>query len=160
MDDVAAIVYKKIVADAQESASASRVVLTYRDVGIFEVLEITIRRVAHGYYTFNHVSKETACTVTAKNFSCVVDMIVARMRGTVNCNYAYSRAVKVLHDTPEDECLVLWEAKTAFDGIPHDEAQFERLRSELEEAARVAWNGVVDVCDVRDLDETDGVQGV
>ena len=87
-------------------------------------------------------------------------MIVARMRGTVNCNYAYSRAVKVLHDTPEDECLVLWEAKTAFDGIPHDEAQFERLRSELEEAARVAWNGVVDVRDVRDLDETDGVQGV
>ena len=47
-----------------------------------------------------------------------------------------------------------------FDGIAHDDAQFKQLRSELEEAARVAWNGVVDVRGVRDMDETDGVQDV
>ncbi len=47
-----------------------------------------------------------------------------------------------------------------FDDIPritHDESQFKQLRSELEEAARVAWDGVVDVRDVRDLNEADGL---
>lgn len=121
MDDVAAIVYEKIVADAQESASASRVVLTYRDVGVFDTMEVIIRRVAHRFYAFNHVSKETVCTITAKNFSCEAEMIVARMRDTIDSNYAYSRAVKVLHDTPDDECIILWQANTVFDGISHDE---------------------------------------
>ena len=34
-------------------------------------------------------------------------------------------------------------------------AQFGRLRSELEEATRVAWNGVVDVRDVRDVNDVE-----
>ena len=72
----------------------------------------------------------------------------------------YSRTVKVLHDAQEGECIVLWEANMEFDDIPritHDESQFKQLRSELEEAARVAWDGVVDVRDVRDLNEADGL---
>ena len=87
-------------------------------------------------------------------------MIVARMREVIDCEYATSRTVKILHDTEQDKSLVLWQAYLFFDGIAHDDAQFKQLRSELEEAARVAWNGVVDVRGVRDMDETDGVQDV
>ena len=157
MDDIASVICEKIEADAHESASASRVVLTYRRAGIFYELEVTIRRVAFGHFAFNHASEKTTCTVTAKNFSCVADMIVARIRNTIDCINVYSRTVKVLHDPPDDECVVLWEARTVFDGIEHDESQFKQLRSELEEAARVAWDGVVDVRDARDLIEADGL---
>ena len=160
MDDVAAIIYGNIRADAQKSASASRVVLTYRGVGTYDTMEVVIRRVAHGFYSFNHSSKEKLFTVTAKNVATVIDMIVARMREVIDCEYATSRTVKILHDTEEDKSLVLWQAYLFFDGIAHDDAQFKQLRSELEEAARVAWNGVVDVRGVRDMDETDGVQDV
>ena len=82
-------------------------------------------------------------------------MIVTRMREIIDCEYATSRTVKILHETEGDESVVLWRAYTFFDGIPHDEAQFGRLRSELEEATRVAWNGVVDVRDVRDVNDVE-----
>ena len=98
-------------------------------------------------------------TVTAKNVATVTDIIVTRMRDIIDCEYATSRTVKILHETEGDESVVLWRAYTYFDGIPHDEGQFAQLRRELEEAARVAWDGVVDVRDVRNFNERDGLKG-
>ena len=54
MDDVAAIIYNNIKADAQKSASACRVVLSYESIGKFSTMSVVIRRVAHGYYEFDH----------------------------------------------------------------------------------------------------------
>ena len=158
MEDVAAIIYDKIVAGAQKSASASRVVLTYCDVGAFESYTVTINKVSHGYYAFNHSCKRKVFMVTAKNVCTVIDMIVMRMREIMDCKYAFSRTVRVLHDLEEYENLPLWCALTHFHGNPHDESQFDKLRSELEEAARVAWNGVVNVHEVRKMDERDGLR--
>ena len=148
MEDIAAIVCEKLLAEAQKSASASRVVLNYVDVGNYFNFEIVIRQVSHGRYSFNHSSKEKIFTVTTKNVSTVIDMIVTRLREIIDCKYATSREVKVVHEIEDGEPFVLWRTYKYFQDTPHDEAQFKQLRIELEEATRVAWDGVVDVRDV------------
>ena len=54
--------------------------------------------------------------------------------------HAITRSVRVLHFSQKHGPVELWGAHKEFEkDEKHDGEQFEQLRSELDEAARVAW---------------------